>query len=685
MFTKYKKQIIRLMGILLTIVMIGGCFSGILKSDRKEPKNPITVRAEELKAEVLDGKAALDLEEETNEGSDQSEESEEDSQSEKKEEEKEEEEEEKDEEEEQEEDPDKEPEEKPEKKPEKKPDDGAPESDENKKDETPDGDPEDTDGETPDDEGETPDDNSDTGDDDGADTGGLVTDLSSKIITFEELKNDMLYFYAYYSDVTVDSNIKVSYRHGSEEGNGRWLTAQGRDYSVKLSFGRNIIVIYYTDKAGKRNYASFTITYEANKADEENPEQGAHPPTITTNLDNWEGDIKTQTFTFTVKARTWENKQIYSDHITVLMDGQRITNPTGTNTYEYVLYFKKPNKGDTSKHKITVLAWDDDGNSKLVKFEVIYRSIEEGDVIGQVRVVVDATTVNKGIIADETVDIVQGRPASYTLLEALDTMNFEYDYAGTKDDGFYLRSIRRGNAFRNARMPETLRELIERDGLEFRDACTKNQLGEFDFTQGSGWMYCVNSGAYSGKGLSEWFLNDGDTIYLRFTLAYGKDIGVENSGFGRLDSYCGLWINDGFVALDHDDKVERKEPTETKDGYIKKTCKKCEREELEVLPATGTETPEDTTTQTPPEDTTTQAPPEDTTTQAPPEDTTTQAPPEDTTTQAPPEDTTTQAPPEDTPTQAPPEDTTTQTPPEDAAPQALPEDTFKKEGEEIDE
>lgn len=413
---------------------------------------------------------------------------------------------------------------------------------------------------------------------------GLVTDLESKIITFSELSDNTLNFYAYYSDATVDANIKVNYKHESETGNGTWLTASGRNYSTKLTMGKNVIVVYYSDKKGKRNYSSFTITYEAERATEDEPEVGDEPPVIETNLDSWTGEISTKAFTFTVKARTADGAQIYSNHIIVKLDGQTVTNPTGNAVYEYVLNFNKPVVGETEAHKVTVLAWDDAGNSKMVTYNVTYRSIDEGEVTGQARVVVDATTVGIGILADETVDIIQGKPASYTLLAALDQMDFEYEYAGTEMIGFYIRSISRGNAFKKAAIPTDLLTLIERDGLELRPACNKNKLSEYDFTQGSGWLYSVNGGEYAGKGLSEWNLNDGDTLYLRYTVAYGKDVGGSDEEYGRLKSYCGMWIDGGYIPLAHVYEETRVEPTETEDGYVEYRCINCEHTYQEVIP-----------------------------------------------------------------------------------------------------
>lgn len=413
---------------------------------------------------------------------------------------------------------------------------------------------------------------------------GLVTDLESKIVTFSELSDNTLNFYAYYSDATVDANIKVNYKHESETGNGTWLTASGRNYSTKLTMGKNVIVVYYSDKKGKRNYSSFTITYEAERATEDEPEVGDEPPVIETNLDSWTGEISTKAFTFTVKARTADGAQIYSNHIIVKLDGQTVTNPTGNAVYEYVLNFNKPVVGETEAHKVTVLAWDDAGNSKMVTYNVTYRSIDEGEVTGQARVVVDATTVGIGILADETVDIIQGKPASYTLLAALDQMDFEYEYAGTEMIGFYIRSISRGNAFKKAAIPTDLLTLIERDGLELRPACNKNKLSEYDFTQGSGWLYSVNGGEYAGKGLSEWNLNDGDTLYLRYTVAYGKDVGGSDEEYGRLKSYCGMWIDGGYIPLAHVYEEMRVEPTETEDGYVEYRCINCEHTYQEVIP-----------------------------------------------------------------------------------------------------
>ena len=65
-------------------------------------------------------------------------------------------------------------------------------------------------------------------------------------------------------------------------------------------------------------------------------------------------------------------------------------------------------------------------------------------------------------------------------------------------------------------------------------------------------MYSIGGTLFPGRGMSDYKASDGLTIYLRFTLAYGKDVGgYESAGgsYGSLSSYCGLWINGGYQAL----------------------------------------------------------------------------------------------------------------------------------------
>ena len=54
----------------------------------------------------------------------------------------------------------------------------------------------------------------------------------------------------------------------------------------------------------------------------------------------------------------------------------------------------------------------------------------------------------------------------------------------------------------------------------------------------------------------------------------------------ELSSYCGLWIDGGFIQLEHDyEIIQRVEPTDDEDGFIEYRCSKCHDIYREVLPA----------------------------------------------------------------------------------------------------
>ena len=143
---------------------------------------------------------------------------------------------------------------------------------------------------------------------------GLITDLrDGRLIVTTDLEDDILNFYAYFED---GRDVTVRYRHKSDSGSGKKLVSpDGKHYSVKLSLGMNYFDISYRDDDGNiiHTLASpdpmirgYTIRYQAEKADEDKPEIGEHPPVITTNLDD-KGEVFTTNgsqYNFIVAART---------------------------------------------------------------------------------------------------------------------------------------------------------------------------------------------------------------------------------------------------------------------------------------------------------------------------------------------------------------------------------------------
>lgn len=407
----------------------------------------------------------------------------------------------------------------------------------------------------------------------------LVTNLHNGQITYDELENDILSFYAYLMNGD-GMTLRVKLRNSSTLANGKYLTADGKNYQAQLCREEaNYFTFYVKDGATIVQEVTYTIRYVAQKADAEHPTVGDNPPTVVTNLEGVT-ELSNRNFTFIVKATAYTGRTIYSSNIEVRMDGQRVTNPTGGPEYEYQLYFPDPEEGDSTKHKITVLAWDEKGNSTYVVYNLTYQFVDTGDVIGSAYVILDMTTVGLGIMFEPFVyEVKQNEPAAYAVLAMLDEYGFGYDYAGSEDENFYLRRISMPGLMDYPAIPDNLWQKIQQDGLTLTNQSYSDSLGEFDFVQGSGWMYSVGGVTYAGKGLSEYCLSDGDTLYLRYTLAYGKDIGGYSStggAYGLLNSYCGKWINDTYIDQhEWSEQIITKEATCTEAGEMSCVCAIC--------------------------------------------------------------------------------------------------------------
>ncbi len=97
---------------------------------------------------------------------------------------------------------------------------------------------------------------------------------------------------------------------------------------------------------------------------------------------------------------------------------------------------------------------------------------------------------------------------------------------------------------------------------------TSVSLGELDFTEGSGWEYEIN-GTYPSYGMDKTNLQPGDVLTLRYTLAYGWDIG-NGQGRGNSVGYCVTYYGGGsWSGVNHDTEEV------TEDGVTKTVCRRC--------------------------------------------------------------------------------------------------------------
>ena len=432
----------------------------------------------------------------------------------------------------------------------------------------------------------------------------IATDLRNCTISQDQLQNDLFRFTAMV--VGGDEDITLQVRIKNSQTNGKWLTASGDDYSSKLALGRNEITIVMKRGSEIIGQVTRVINYQAVKASEDDPEKGDNPPKIRTNLSGDTIKLTNRNLTFTVWATDGEDNPLYQDHITVKLDGREVKYSTGSGAsgLEYNLRLDGENGG---RHTVTILAWDDKGNSTYKTYIIDYDAHEKGEKIGTATVRLDLSVLGLGIIeAPVSTDIFQDVPASYAITEVLESLGYTVSYGGTLDSGFYLKRISRSMTFGSANIPQELQKLLENDGISISkpDNYT-DSLGEFDYTNKSGWMYAIN-GVYPGRGFSEYFLSDGDVLTLRFTLALGRDIGGGSASNGQAN-YCGTWIDGRYIpnhtykdgkcticgAADpaghtHEEtETITKAATCTKAGEKTLTCSVCGETHTERIPATG--------------------------------------------------------------------------------------------------
>lgn len=165
---------------------------------------------------------------------------------------------------------------------------------------------------------------------------------------------------------------------------------------------------------------------------------------------------------------------------------------------------------------------------------------------GRITISLEAGTIGiPYLIKPKEIDVESGVSLSHVLDEFLKAEGFTYSYTGDLDDGFYLAKIHKKNMIKGYKIPSDLAAKIKKDELLFDENGYESlsDLGEFDFCQGSGWMYSIND-LYSSYGFNKAYVQDGDVVRIRFTLAYGKDIGGYETmagTYGVLKSYGKEW------------------------------------------------------------------------------------------------------------------------------------------------
>lgn len=301
--------------------------------------------------------------------------------------------------------------------------------------------------------------------------------------------------------------------------NNEALEEVDQTYYDLLQPGKNTVVLSATVD-GEKEQETYTIYYQE-------PEETANStvpddkdgPKIVTDLKNGvqiRGSIKNMM----IWATDSSGKQLPASGVAVTVNGK-----TGQMIWadsEKISYKLKLREG---KNTVVVKAWDSEGRITTKSYTAYAKNIDEGKVIGTATISVEATTVGLGHLIEPTkVELHEGEKGSYVVDQLLRANGYTYVNTGTLDQNFYLASIAKAQLMSKVKIPSDLAKLVEQNAQFFDEASySPNVLGEFDFSNGSGWMYSIN-GDYPNYGLADAYFLDGDVIRIRYTLFYGYDI-----------------------------------------------------------------------------------------------------------------------------------------------------------------
>lgn len=138
-----------------------------------------------------------------------------------------------------------------------------------------------------------------------------------------------------------------------------------------------------------------------------------------------------------------------------------------------------------------------------------------------VTIAVEKFTIGQGYLVEPVlVEITEGESTAQILDRVLNENGLRYDNTGSVDSSFYLSWILDEAGSLTAKFPEVSLQHAEEQGINITNPRRRATLGEFDYTQQSGWMYTLNNDM-PDVGMSDTEPKDGDVIRIRFTAMMG--------------------------------------------------------------------------------------------------------------------------------------------------------------------
>lgn len=149
---------------------------------------------------------------------------------------------------------------------------------------------------------------------------------------------------------------------------------------------------------------------------------------------------------------------------------------------------------------------------------------EEITPAGYVYLCVEKGNIGQGYLLEpEKVPYYEGENVAQVLVRNLQDNGYEVDMTGSPEDSFYLSSINDTKGSTTATLPKFLEDYIKENNIDLANPRDSQWLGEFDYTNLSGWVFKYND-LHSPVGASGVPCENNMVIRWSFTVCgYGSD------------------------------------------------------------------------------------------------------------------------------------------------------------------
>ena len=292
--------------------------------------------------------------------------------------------------------------------------------------------------------------------------------------------------------------------------NGSSVKSDSGEYNVTLNYGDNRIRLIARD-----DESSLEQQYVINCLPEYSPEELPYFEKI--NITDGM-NVRSSALSLIFTAADASAQRIYSDKAEVWLNGERYTKKWEDSTETgYILSLTA---GDNT---VYITLTDSLGRVGEYYFTIHCDKASQGEEIARISLSCEASWLGIPVIcADDSFPVYEGESGFDTVKRFLEENGFEVYYRGS-DVSRYLYRISKSGAFSGAALTDEARAYLESRNIPVREPSDGDSLGEFDFSQGSGWIYMRN-GKIPAYTLSSAVFGDGEQIRLLYSIDYSNDL-----------------------------------------------------------------------------------------------------------------------------------------------------------------